>query len=68
MDVLVDDIGSFPLPQNVDRETFDKAQRNFCAVTLDSFKKKCLAGLDVTNYPQQYDGLRQVSDVIHWAM
>ena len=88
MDVLVDDIGSFPLPQNVDRETFDKAyrlarkaiingkdprkdeflQRNFCAVTLDSFKKKCLTGLDVVNYPQQYDGLRQVSDVIHLAM
>jgi len=88
MDVLVDDIGSFPLPQNVDRETFDKAyrlarkaiidgkdprkdeflQRNFCAVTLDSFKKKCLSGLDVVNYPQQYDGLRQVSDVIHLAM
>src|SRR4030065_2240580 len=88
MDVLVDDIGSFPLPQNVDRETFDKAyrlarkaiidgkdprkdeflQRNFFGVTLDSFKKKCLSGLDVVNYPQQYDGLRQVSDVIHLAM
>jgi 5-methyltetrahydropteroyltriglutamate--homocysteine methyltransferase len=88
MDVLVDDIGSFPLPQDISRETFDKAyclareaiihgrdprkdaflQRNFCAVTLDAFKKKCLAGLDVVNYPQQYDGIRQVSDVIHLAM
>lgn len=88
MDVLVDDIGSFPLPQGISRETFDKAyrlarkailngedprkdeflQRNFCAVTLDAFKKKCRTGLDVVNYPQQYDGLRQVSDVIHLAM
>src|SRR4030065_2073840 len=88
MDALVDDIGSFPLPQNVDKKTFDNAYRlarkaiingkdprkdeflqwNFCAVTLDSFKKKCLTGLDVVNYPQQYDGLRQVSDVIHLAM
>jgi 5-methyltetrahydropteroyltriglutamate--homocysteine methyltransferase len=42
--------------------------KNFCAVTLDAFKKKSLAGLDVVNYPQQYDGIRQVSDVIHTAM
>jgi 5-methyltetrahydropteroyltriglutamate--homocysteine methyltransferase len=88
MDTLVDDVGSFPLPPGVDRETFDKAYclareavihgrdprkdefllRNFCRVTLDAFKKKCLAGLDVVNYPQQYDGMRQVSDVIHLAM
>jgi 5-methyltetrahydropteroyltriglutamate--homocysteine methyltransferase len=88
MDVLVDDVGSFPLPQDIGRETFDKAyqlareaiihgkdprkdaflQRNFCRVTLDAFKKKCRTGLDVVNYPQQYDGIRQVSDVIHQAM
>jgi 5-methyltetrahydropteroyltriglutamate--homocysteine methyltransferase len=88
MDTLVDDIGSFPLPPTVDRETFNRAYRlareafingrnlrgdaflwaNFCAVTLDAFKKKCLTGLDVVNYPQQYDGIRQVSDVIHAAM
>jgi len=88
MDVLVDDIGSFPLPSGISRETFDKAyrlareaiihgrdfrkdeflQRDFCRVTLDAFKKKCLTGLDVVNYPQQYDGIRQVSDVVHVAM
>jgi len=88
MDTLIDDVGSFPLPQNVSRETFDKAycfareavihgkdprkdeflQRNFCKVTLDAFKKKCLTGLDVVNYPQQYSGMRQVSDVLHSAM
>jgi len=88
MNPLVDDVGSFPLPRTVDRETFDRAYclareaiingrdprkdefvlKNFCAVTLDAFKKKSLTGLGVVNYPQQYDGMRQVSDVIHMAM
>ncbi len=88
MDSLVDDIGSFPLPETVDRETFNKAYRaarealssgkdpsedeflrkNFRDVTLDSFKKKIQTGLDVVNYPQQYDGILQVSDAIHKAM
>jgi 5-methyltetrahydropteroyltriglutamate--homocysteine methyltransferase len=88
MDMLVDDIGSFPLPTTVNRETFNKAyclardaiinrrdprqdeflSKNFCAITLDAFKKKHLSGLDVVNYPQQFDGMRQVSDVIHTAM
>ena len=88
MDTLVDDIGSFPLPLSVKRETFNRAYKlareaivngrdvrkdefllkNFCKVTLDSFKAKILSGLDVVNYPQQYDGMRQVSDSIHIAM
>jgi 5-methyltetrahydropteroyltriglutamate--homocysteine methyltransferase len=88
MDTSVDDIGSFPLPTGVNRETFNKAyqlareaivdgrdvrkdeflRKNFCEVTLDAFKKKILSGLDVVNYPQQYDGIKQVSDVIHTAM
>jgi 5-methyltetrahydropteroyltriglutamate--homocysteine methyltransferase len=88
MEPLVDDIGSFPLPAEMDRETFDKAYqlareaivdgrdvrkdpfllKNFCQVTVDSFKSKLGAGLDVVNYPQQYDGLKQVGEVIHMAM
>ena len=88
MGTLVDDVGSFPLPSNVDRETFNKAYqfarealingrdvrndefiaKNFCEVTLSSFKTKLLTGLDVVNYPQQYDGVKQVNDVIHEAM
>ena len=88
MDTIVDDIGSFPLPTGVNRETFNKAYqlareaiisgsdirkdefllKNFCEVTLDSFKKKLLSGLDMVNYPQQYDGINQVADVIHKAM
>ncbi len=88
METLIDDIGSFPLPPSVDRETFNKAYelareailkgtdvrkdefllKNFWKVTVDSFKLKLLSGLDVVNYPQQYDGVRQVSDVIHKTM
>jgi len=41
---------------------------NFGKVSLEAFSKKCQTGLDVTTYPQQYDGVRQVSDVIHAAM
>jgi 5-methyltetrahydropteroyltriglutamate--homocysteine methyltransferase len=88
MDTVVDDVGSFPLPAGVNRETFNKAYqlareaiisgsdvrkdefllKNFCEVTLDSFKKKLFSGLDVVNYPQQYDGISQVADVVHTAM
>ena len=88
MDTLVDDVGSFPLPPEVKRETYNKAyqlaresivdgrdirkdaflQKNFCDATLNSFRKKLLSGLDVVTYPQQYDGIKQVSDVIHQSM
>ncbi|MEM2099413.1 MAG: hypothetical protein QXU99_06730 [Candidatus Bathyarchaeia archaeon] len=88
MHVTIDDVGSFPLPENVKREAFEKAymlardyiikrkdprtddfvQRNFCAVTLEAFKKKWFTGLDVVTYPQQYSGMRQVSDIIHLTM
>ncbi|HLN44899.1 MAG TPA: hypothetical protein VK209_04260 [Candidatus Sulfotelmatobacter sp.] len=84
----IDDIGSFPLPPNANRETFNRAYQqareiilgeldlrtdafvwqNFGEVTLDAFVKKCHTGLDIVNYPQQYDGIKQVSDVIHVAM
>ncbi len=88
MVTLIDDVGSFPLPPDINRETFNKAYQrarevvmsgqtlrtdavvweNFGKVTLDAFKAKCRAGLDVGNYPQQYDGIKQVSDVVHKAM
>jgi 5-methyltetrahydropteroyltriglutamate--homocysteine methyltransferase len=88
MDTLVDDIGSFPLPSHIDRETFGKAYRsareaitngedtaeddflskNFRNVVLESFKRKLATGLDVVNYPQHYDGIKQVGDVLHKAM
>jgi len=46
----------------------DFVRENFCEVTLNAFRKKLSTGLDVVNYPQQYDGIRQVGDVIHKAM
>ena len=41
---------------------------NFCQVVLDSFRKKCLAGLDVVTYPQHYDMYKQFLDVISEIM
>jgi 5-methyltetrahydropteroyltriglutamate--homocysteine methyltransferase len=88
MDTLIDDVGSFPLPPEANKEAFNKAyqlareaiadgrdirkdqfiQKNFCEVTLDAFRKKLSTGLDVVTYPQQYDGMKQVGDVIHVSM
>ncbi|MCL4430009.1 MAG: hypothetical protein M1167_04575 [Chloroflexi bacterium] len=44
------------------------AQRNFCAVVVDSFRKKIASGLDVVNFPQHYSGIKQVGDAVHEAM
>ena len=46
----------------------DFLKDNFCNVVLDSFKKKVDSGLDVVNFPQHYDGMKQVGDVLHGAM
>jgi 5-methyltetrahydropteroyltriglutamate--homocysteine methyltransferase len=43
-------------------------QKNFCQVVVDSFRKKLSCGLDIVNFPQQFDGLRQVGDAVHEAM
>jgi len=87
MGILIDDVGSFPLPETIDRETYNKAYRlarealtdnqdirkdefirkNFCDITIKSFKKKIAAGLDVVNSPWHYDGIRQVSEAVHKA-
>ncbi len=52
--------------KDITKDTF--LQSNFCNIVLDSFRKKVAAGLDVVNFPQQYDGIKQVGDVIHLAM
>lgn len=41
---------------------------NFCQVVIESFKKKCEAGLDVVNYPQHYDIYKQFTEPIREAM
>ena len=88
MDILIDDIGSFPLPEDLDRQTFDQAYKlarqkvingediskddflhnNFSRVVVDSFRKKCVTGLDVINYPQHYDMYKQFTEPIREAM
>lgn len=88
MDTLVDDVGSFPLPPNVNKESASKANllarqaaiegknlteddflnKNFCNLVLDAFKKKIICGLDVPNFPQTGDALKQVSEALHEAM
>jgi 5-methyltetrahydropteroyltriglutamate--homocysteine methyltransferase len=43
-------------------------ETNFCSIVLESFRLKLASGLDATNFPQHYDGMRQVGDVLHAAM
>ncbi|NLF89022.1 hypothetical protein GX563_09400 [Candidatus Bathyarchaeota archaeon] len=42
--------------------------QTFCQTVADSFRKKLSSGLDVINYPQHFDGMRQVGDAIDAAM
>jgi 5-methyltetrahydropteroyltriglutamate--homocysteine methyltransferase len=51
-----------------DPTTDEFTQKNFCKVIVDSFRKKLSCGLDVVNFPQQFDGLRQIGDAVHEAM
>ena len=46
----------------------DFVRQNFCEVTLDIFRRKIRTGLDVATHPQQYEGTREISDVVHKAM
>ena len=88
METLVDDIGSFPLPEGIRREQYAKAyeqareviiqrqdpfeddfiEKNFCSIVVESFKKKISAGIDVVNFPQHYNGIKQIGDAVHEAM
>ena len=52
--------------ESLQKEEF--VRKNFYEVTLDSFKRKLRTGLDIVNYPQQYDGINQVGDVVRKAM
>ena len=52
--------------KDLTQDTF--LQSSFNKIVLDSFRKKIASGLDVVNFPQHYDGIKQVGDVIHWAM
>ncbi len=43
-------------------------RKNFCNVTINSFKRKIGTGLDIVNSPWHYDGICQVSDAVHKVM
>ncbi len=45
----------------------DFLKENFNSIILNAFKKKLASGLDVANYPQLYNGMNQVCDLIHLA-
>lgn len=78
--MLIDDIGSFPLPKGIRREDFalayPKAQESYAeANELDedslfyravasSLKFKIDSGIDVVNYPQHYDMHKQFLEPI----
>ena len=88
METLVDDVGSFPLPERAGSGGFEEAYRaarraviggkcldrdelllnDFSRIVVGSFVKKVEAGLDVVNYPQHYDMVRQVADAVREAM
>jgi 5-methyltetrahydropteroyltriglutamate--homocysteine methyltransferase len=86
METLVDDVGSFPLPEYVHSAEFEETYRaarkaiingldkndlslsNFSRIVMDSFMRKVRTGLDVVNYPQHYDMVRQVADVVRESM
>jgi len=40
----------------------------FCTTVVNSFKCKLATGLNIPNYPQHFNGMRQVGDAIHTAM
>lgn len=61
MDILFDDIGSYPLPKGVTREwvedAFMKRDRDgrLFSIIQSAMRQKLEAGLDVANYPQFQD-------------
>ncbi len=52
--------------RDIQKEEF--LRKNFCEVTVDAFRKKLRSGLDVITYPQQYNGMKQIGDVIRMSM
>lgn len=54
--------------QGKDISKDDFLQRHFCDVVLGSFRIKLNSGLDIANFPQHYDGIKQVGDALHTAM
>jgi 5-methyltetrahydropteroyltriglutamate--homocysteine methyltransferase len=43
-------------------------EKTFCQTVVNSYRKKLATGVDVANYPQHFDGMRQVGDAVDAAM
>ncbi len=56
------------IADKIDYAADEFLQQNFRDVILESFKQKLQTGLDVATFPQHYDGMKQVGDVVHKAM
>src|SRR5665648_754182 len=71
VELLFDDIGSFPLPEGVDREWMKAAfaggsdKQKLTGIITDAFQKKVDAGVQVPTYPQYQDMNKQFLDIIN---
>lgn len=67
--ILFDDIGSFPLPEGINREWVEQAAKNndpkLPDILKDAMQQKIDAGVDVPTYPQFRDMNRMFLDIIN---
>jgi len=67
--ILFDDIGSFPLPEGINREWVEQAKKNndpkLTAILKDAMTKKIDAGVDVPTYPQFRDMNQMFLEIIN---
>jgi len=67
--ILFDDIGSFPLPQGINREWVEQAKKNndpkLPIILKDAMQKKIDAGVDVPTYPQFRDMNKMFLEIIN---
>jgi len=67
--ILFDDIGSFPLPEGINREWVEQAKKNndpkFPDILKNAMRQKIDAGVDVPTYPQFRDMNQMFLDIIN---
>ena len=70
VELLFDDIGSFPLPEGVDKKWMQEAfasgsdKQKLSGIITDAFGKKVDAGVQIPTYPQYQDMNKQFLDII----
>ena len=67
--ILFDDIGSYPLPKDIDREWINRAIRKddpkSFDIIRDAMRQKIDAGVDIPTYPQFRDMTQQFLEIIN---